>query len=288
VGAGREPVAQHPPRPPIPMRPLDAAAMAAARARLPAPPGALGRLEELAAWLAGVTGAERPSVRARLVVAGADEGRGASVLTARVEAEIVVVDAGPSRDVTLGPALSVGEVAAAVDAGRDLAASAAADGVTVLAAGASAPGTAGARALAAVLTGRDAAALTEPGAEREAVARALALHAADARGPLGALRRLGGGDVAVLCGLALGAGEHGLGLVADGLLPAVAAAVAVAVEPGLRPRLLAADCAVGPAHAALLEHLGLEPVLDLGVRAGDGAGALAAIAVLRMAAALTA
>jgi nicotinate-nucleotide--dimethylbenzimidazole phosphoribosyltransferase len=287
VGAGREPVAQHPPRPPIPMRPLDAAAMAAARARRPRPPGALGRLEELASWLAGVTGAERPSVRARLVVAGGD-----LALAGRVEADVVVADAGlgPSRDVTQGPALSVGEVAAAVDAGRDLAGRAAADGVTVLAAGASAAASTGTTGLSAVLTGHDPEALVEPGArhagEREAVVRAHGLHAADARGPLGALRRLGGADVAVLCGLALGAGEHGLGVVADGLIPLAGAAVAVAVEPGLRPRLLAADRAVGPAHAALLAHLDLEPVVDLGVRAGDGAGALAAIAVLRVAAAL--
>jgi nicotinate-nucleotide--dimethylbenzimidazole phosphoribosyltransferase len=105
------------------------------------------------------------------------------------------------------------------------------------------------------------------------------------RGALSALRRLGGGEICVLAGLALGAGQHGLGYVCDGLIATAAAAVAVAVEPDLRPRLLAGHRSPEPAHAALLEHLGLEPVLDLGMRLGEGSGATAALAVLQLAAA---
>jgi len=115
------------------------------------------------------------------------------------------------------------------------------------------------------------------------VERALALHGPEIRGPFGALRRLGGGDLAVLCGLALGAGEHGLAYVCDGLIATAAAAVAVGVEPGLAPRLLAGHRSPEPAHGALLEHLGLEPVLDLGMRLGEGSGATAALAVLGLA-----
>ena len=187
----------HPPRPPIAMRPLDEGAMAAARARqaqLVKPPGSLGRLEDLAVWLAGVTGSERPTLHARVVVAAADHGvaaqgvsaypqavtaqmlatfasgRGAvSTLAGAVGAELVLVDAGvaggsegidcvrlgigPSRDLSLEPALNVGEVALAVDAGRDLAARAAADGITVLAGGEMGiANTTPATCLAAVLT----------------------------------------------------------------------------------------------------------------------------------------
>ena len=91
-----------------------------------------------------------------------------------------------------------------------------------------------------------------------------------------ALRRLGGGEIAVLCGLALGAGEHGLGYVCDGLIATAAAAVAVGIEPELRPRLLAGHRSPEPAHGVLLDHLGLEPVLDLGMRLGEGSGATAA------------
>jgi len=316
---------------------LDERAMAAARARqaqLVKPPGSLGRLEELAIWLAGVTGSERPALRARVVVAAADHGvaaqgvsaypqavtaqmlrtfasgRGAvSTLAATVEADLVLVDAGvaggsegvdcvrvglrPSRDLSVEPALSVGEVAHAVDAGRELAARAAADGVTVLAGGEMGiANTTPATCLAAALTGREVGELVGPGtglddagiARKRAVCeRALALHVDAARGPLHALRRLGGGEIAVLCGLALGAGEHGLGYVCDGLIATAAAAVAAAIEPGLRPRLLAGHRSPEPAHVVLLEHLGLQPVLDLRLRLGEGSGATAALAILRLA-----
>jgi nicotinate-nucleotide--dimethylbenzimidazole phosphoribosyltransferase len=327
----------HPPRPPIAMRPLDEGAMTAARARqaqLVKPPGSLGRLEDLAVWLAGATGSERPALHARVVVAAADHGvaaqgvsaypqavtaqmlatfasgRGAvSTLAGAVGADLVLVDAGvaggsegidcvrlglaASRDLSVQPALEVAEVALAVDAGRDLAARAAADGITVLAGGEMGiANTTPATCLAALLTGRAVADLVGPGtglddagvARKRAVCeRALALHADAARGPLHALRRVGGGEIALLCGLALGAGEHGLGYVCDGLIATAAAAVAVGIEADLRPRLLAGHRSPEPAHGALLDHLGLKPVLDLGMRLGEGSGATAALAVLRLA-----
>jgi nicotinate-nucleotide--dimethylbenzimidazole phosphoribosyltransferase len=157
--------------------------------------------------------------------------------------------------------LTVPEVAAAVDAGRHAAAGAAREGVTVL------------------------ATATRGAGSDDAADRLVTLL--DAHGPLGALRRGGTREIAVVCGLALGAGEHGLGLICDGPGATAAAAVAVGVEPGLRPRLLVADRSPQPAHAALLQRLALEPVLELGTR-GDGTGATAALALLRVAAALAA
>ncbi len=112
---------------------------------------------------------------------------------------------------------------------------------------------------------------------------ALALHGPAIRGPLGALQRLGGGELAVLCGLALGAGEQGLAYVCDGLIATAAAAIAAAHAPALRGRLLAGHRSPEPAHGALLAHLGLDPVVDLGMRLGEGSGAVVALAVLRLA-----
>jgi nicotinate-nucleotide--dimethylbenzimidazole phosphoribosyltransferase len=321
------------------MVPVDAAAREAAVARqaqLVKPPGSLGRLEELAVWLAGVTGAAVPEVRARVVVAAADHGVAAagvsaypaevtaqmlatlasgraavSALARAVGADVVLVDAGvrgagdvegvvrvgigPSSDLSVEPALTVGEVAAAVDCGRELARAAAADGITVLAGGEMGIGnTTPATALACWMTGRPPGELTGPGTGLDAegvarkagvIARALERHGAEIRGPLGALRRLGGGEICVLAGVALGAGEQGLGYVCDGVIATAAAAVAAGIEPDLRPRLLAGHRSPEPAHGPLLEHLGLEPVLDLGMRLGEGSGATAALAVLRMAAA---
>jgi nicotinate-nucleotide--dimethylbenzimidazole phosphoribosyltransferase len=321
------------------MVPVDAAAREAALARqdqLVKPPGSLGRLEDLAVWLAGVTGAERPEVRARVVVAAADHGVAAagvsayppevtaqmlatiasgraavSALAREAGAEVVLVDAGvrgagsfeevvrvgiePSRDLSVEPALTTPEVAAAVDCGRELAREAAADGVTVIAGGEMGIGnTTPATALACWLTGGSPRELTGPGTgldpagvarKAQVIERALELHRDDIRGPLGALRRLGGGEICVLVGVALGAGEHGLGYVCDGVIATSAAAIAAAIEPDLLGRLLAGHRSPEPAHSALLAHLGLEPVLDLRMRLGEGSGATAAFAVLRLAAA---
>jgi nicotinate-nucleotide--dimethylbenzimidazole phosphoribosyltransferase len=280
---------------------VDPAAAVAARARLTAGSDALRRLADLAGWLGAVTGSDAPEVRARIVLAAADHGaepHAPATVAGAVDPAFVLVDAGvaggldaadvrtglpPSRDPCSEPALSVAEVALAVDAGRELAARAAADGVTVLAGAAAGSGVVAATCLAAALTGRDLDALA--GARvRNACERALESHPDAADGPLHALRRLGAGDLAVLCGLALGAGEHGLGYVADGLGATAAAAAAAGIEPDLRPRLRAATERPEGAHAALLGHLGLEAVLGPEPAFGPGIGAAAALALLRVAA----
>jgi nicotinate-nucleotide--dimethylbenzimidazole phosphoribosyltransferase len=181
----------------------------------------------------------------------------------------------------------------ALATGRALAAQAAADGMTVLVGGEMGIGnTTPATALACRLTRRPPAELTGPGTGLDAagvhhkaatIERALARSTASA--PRDVLADLGGGEIAVLTGLALGAGEHGLGYVCDGLIATAAAAVAAAIAPGLQPRLLAGHRSPEPAHTALLEHLRLQPVLDLGMRLGEASGAVAALAVLKLAAA---
>jgi hypothetical protein len=89
-----------------------------------------------------------------------------------------------------------------------------------------------------------------------AAARALAesLLGESEHGPLGALRRLGDAPIAVVCGIALGAGERGLGCVAFGAPALAGAAVAAGIEPDLRPRLIAADV---PAGVPLVRRLGI-------------------------------
>ena len=111
-----------------------------------------------------------------------------------------------------------------------------------------------ATALACWLTGGSPREMTGPGTgldpagvarKAEVIERALALHRDDISGPLGALRRLGGGEISVLAGVALGAGEYGLGFVCDGVIATSAAAIAAAVEPDLRP-----GCSPGTAPGA--------------------------------------
>jgi nicotinate-nucleotide--dimethylbenzimidazole phosphoribosyltransferase len=212
VGAGPLPrvgPTDHPPRPPIPIVALDEAAIAAARER-----GA----SEVAVWLAGVAGAERPVRALRVVV---EQGGDEAAAAARD-------DPGATEP------LSVAEIAAAVDAGRDLAGAAAADGIAVLIASASAA----------------------DGPARPV----LAALAADESRPLRALRLHGTDEIATVCGIALGAGERGLGCVCDGIAALAGAAVAAAIEPALRPRLRALTdreharrLSIAPIDAALLE-----------------------------------
>ena len=168
--------------------------------------------------------------------------------------------------------------------------------MTVLAGGEMGIGnTTPATCLACWLTGGDPAELAGPGTgldpdgvrhKAAVVAGALALHEPHVHDPLDALARFGGGEIAVLCGLAIGAGEHGLGYVCDGLIATAAIAVAVELVPDLRPRLLAGHRSPEPAHQRLLARLELEPILDLDMRLGEASGAVAALAVLRLAAAV--
>jgi nicotinate-nucleotide--dimethylbenzimidazole phosphoribosyltransferase len=170
---------------------------------------------EVAVWLAGVAGAGRP-----------------------LRARTIVVERG-------GESLSVPEVAAAVDAGRDFAAAAGADGVAVL--------------IASATRASDASASGAADAARSL----LAALAADEPRPLRALRHHGTEQIATLCGVALGAGERGLGCVCDGLAALAGAAVAAAIEPALRPRL-----------GALTDH---ELAQRLGIAAIDAAQLQAAL-----------
>jgi nicotinate-nucleotide--dimethylbenzimidazole phosphoribosyltransferase len=328
---------------PIPaIRPLDGAARDAALARqaqLLKPPGSLGRLEEVAVWVAGVTGRVRPVPRTRVVIAAADHGVAAegvsafpqevtgqmlgafgagfaaiTVLARHAGADVVLVDAGviappdgvadidvglpaPSRNLAVEPALAVDEVRSALRAGREIAARAAADGVDLLIGGEMGiANTTPAACLTAALCGLDAAAVVGRGTgvddaglqrKRAVIEQALALHVEAAAGdPIELLRRLGGGELAVLCGLALGAGEHGLGLICDGVIATAAIAVAAELAPSLGDRLLAGHRSVEPAHEHLLSRLGLRPLIELDLRLGEGSGAATALLLVQAACAL--
>jgi nicotinate-nucleotide--dimethylbenzimidazole phosphoribosyltransferase len=302
----------------------DAAAAAASRqAQLVKPPGSLGRLEEVVVWLAGLVGDPMPMPDPVIVIAAADHGvasAGVSAYPQEVTARMVeairaggaassamaahlgcplwVDDAGvgqPSADLALGPALTRTRLDDAIARGRSLAGRAARHGHNLIVGGEMGIGnTTPATCLAAWLTGAGAE-LCGPGSglaaaglhrKKALVERALDLHTAAIDGPVEALRRLGGEDIAVLCGLALGAGQHGLGYVCDGVIATAAAAVAVAIEPRLRSHLVAGHRSPEPAHARLLEHLDLRPLLDLGMRLGEATGAATAVTILNLACAV--
>lgn len=106
------------------------------------------------------------------------------------------------------------------------------------------------------------------------------------RDPVGLLRVVGGADLAVLTGFLVQASLRRTPVLVDGLVVVAAATLAEQLAPGARGWWLAAQRSPEPAADALLARLQLDPVLDLGVRVGDGTGALALLPMLRMAARL--
>jgi nicotinate-nucleotide--dimethylbenzimidazole phosphoribosyltransferase len=98
--------------------------------------------------------------------------------------------------------------------------------------------------------------------------------------PMAAVAELGGPEFAVLTGVVLGAAEAGAAVVLDGFAVAIAALVAVQVEPGAQASLVAGQRSRERGHGVVLEHLGCEPLLDLRMRAGEGVGAALAVGLL--------
>ena len=319
---------------------LDRAAMEAAGARhnrLTKPPGSLGRLEELAVWVAGVRGDPLPEVRRKLVVvAAADHGVAAAgvsaypqevtgqmvlnflaggaavnVLARHAGARVVVVDAGvaaelPERpdlrrvrigpgtaDFSRGPAMSRGQAVACVEAGIDLVRREVARGADVVAVGEMGIGnTTAASAVTAAVLGLPPAAVTGRGTGVDdarfrhkvaVVERALAVNRPDPSDPLDVLARVGGFEIGLLAGVMLGAAAERRPVVLDGFITGAAALVACGLAPSLREFLAAGHRSVEPGHRAVLDHLGLEPLLDLRMRLGEGTGAVLAVSLLEAA-----
>lgn len=241
-------------------------------------------------------------------------GRAAAPVLARsVGAGVTVCDAGVAGPLAARPglvqagiragtrnaahedALTAEELWRALGFGAAIARDAVAAGARVIALGEMGIGnTASAALVGAALTGRDAADLVGPGAgvgpeglapKRAAVARAQARRP----GPLApetALAAFGGLEIAAMAGAAVGAGSAGAAVLVDGFIATAAVLAAVRARPDLRRACLFAHRGAEPGHAALLGALGAEPPLALGLRLGEGSGALLAIPLLRAAAAM--
>lgn len=117
-------------------------------------------------------------------------------------------------------------------------------------------------------TGLDAAGLAR---KREVLRQVLALHAS-ATAPLDALAAFGGFEVATLVGVVLQAAQERRVIVVDGFIASAAVLVAQALQPFAAQRCVAAHCSAEPGHVLLLERLGLEPLLSLDLRLGEGSG----------------
>ena len=299
----------------------DAGSAAAAReVQLTKPAGALGRLEELAAWLATWQGRYPPRLEhPRVVVFAGNHGvasRGISAYPAAVTAQMVqnfiaggaavnqlcqVIDADlrvyemnldqPTADIVDGPAMTEEECAGALAYGM-MAVEAGIDALAVGEMGIA--NTTVAAALCLALFGGDAAEWTGPGTgvagaalarKREVVAAAVARHKSEAGDPFELLRRLGGLEFAAMAGAILAARMGRVPVVLDGFCSGAAAAVLYAADPRALDHCVAGHVSAEPGHRRLLDKLGMRPLLDLGMRLGEASGATLALAILKAAAA---
>ena len=129
-------------------------------------------------------------------------------------------------------------------------------------------------------TGLDAAGVRHKAA---VVAEALQLHREALDDPAEVLRRLGGFEIAALTGAFIGCARVGVTALVDGFISSAAALLAVRINPTIRPWLLFTHLSAEPGHRALLEALEARPLLDLGLRLGEGSGAAVAAPLLRLA-----
>ncbi len=109
------------------------------------------------------------------------------------------------------------------------------------------------------------------------VETAIAVNRPDAHDPLDVLAKVGGFEIAGLAGVMLGAAAHRRPVVVDGFISTAAAMIAAGLAPRLRQYLIAAHCSQEKGHRIMLDWLGLEPLLDLGMRLGEGTGAVLGI-----------
>jgi nicotinate-nucleotide--dimethylbenzimidazole phosphoribosyltransferase len=299
----------------------DASAAAAAARRqseLTKPPGSLGRLEEVVAWLARWQGRTPPRLdRVDIIVFAGNHGvtaHGVSAYPAEVTAQMVANFAGggaainqlartadatlrviplsleqPTADFTTAPAMDETEFLAAVAAGYDAVPP---DSDLVCPGDMGIGNTTAASALAASLfggrgvdwagrgTGVDDQGIVR---KRAAIDAALARQAGMIGDPLSAAAALGGRELAAILGATLAARRQRVPVILDGFVCTAAAAPLKKLRPDGLDHALAGHVSAEAGHRALLKELALAPLLDLDMRLGEGSGAAVAVLVLRAA-----
>lgn len=282
------------------------------------PPGSLGRLEEVAQFLATWQGRHPPkcdrprvavfagnhgvaslgvsaypqAVTAQMVQNFINGGAAVNQLTAQIDGDLRVYEmdlANPTEDFTRGPAMDEARCARAIAYGM----MAVEQGIDVLCVGEMGIGnSSSAAALCLALFGGEAADWVGPGTgvagaalerKRQVVAAGVDANKALLKDPLQLLRALGGEELAAIVGAILAARLARTPVLLDGFASSAAAAIVQALDPRGLDHCLAGHLSAEPGHARLLEKLKLRPLLSLDMRLGEGSGAALAVSVLKAA-----
>jgi nicotinate-nucleotide--dimethylbenzimidazole phosphoribosyltransferase len=291
---------------------------AAREAQLIKPPGALGRLEDISSWLSAWTGRSPPQVLRPLVAVFASDhgiaargvsayppevtrqmidaiaagGAAISVLAQQAGAGLKVYDLAvgkPTPDIVVADAMTPQECVATMAYGMEVLA----EGTDLLVLGEVGIGnTSVAAALALALYGGSASLWTGAGTgvegpalarKREAVEAAVARLGDGPRDPMAVLCSVGGREFAAIAGAILAARLQRVPVVLDGYMVTAAAAFLHAINPRALDHCIVGHVSNEPGHRALLDRIGKKPILDLGMRLGEGTGAALAVLIIKAA-----
>jgi nicotinate-nucleotide--dimethylbenzimidazole phosphoribosyltransferase len=280
---------------------------------VPAPAAVAVFAADHGVWAEGVTPWPQ-EVTAQMVANFCAGGAAINVLARQVGATVVVVDvgvAGPVGDgppggprlirarvapgtanLATGPAMTPDQARRALDVGATVAADLAAGGAGCLVTGDMGIGnTTASAAVIAAMTGRSAAEVTGRGTGIDDARLALKVGVVEravgrlgGRDPLVVLTEVGGLEIAALAGFIVGAAAARRPVLVDGVIALAGLLAAAGLAPGVVPYAIAGHRSVEPGATAALEHLGLEPVLDLELRLGEGTGACLAVPIVQAAA----
>jgi nicotinate-nucleotide--dimethylbenzimidazole phosphoribosyltransferase len=240
-------------------------------------------------------------VTAQMVANFLRGGAGINVLARQIGARVVVVDMGVAakleahpqllsrkvapgtQNMCLGPAMTEEEAVTSIESGIEVVGAELAKSLDIVGTGDMGIGnTTASSAICAAMTGEAVAEVTGRGTgitdeqlahKIEVIKRALAVNHPDPQQPLDVLAKVGGFEIGGLVGVMLAGAAYRIPVVIDGFISGAAALIATALAPGLKDFLIPAHVSAEAGHRVLLRHLGLKPLLDLGMRLGEGTGA---------------
>ncbi len=320
------------------IKPLNEELMEEAQRRLDnltKPKGSLGRLEELAKRVVGITGEENPSLKNKVIFTMAGDhgvveegvsafpqevtsqmvynflkgGAGINILARHIGARVGVVDMGVASELKIkneklkikkigygtknmakSPAMTRGEAIKSIEAGIGIFEEEYKKGVDILGLGDMGIGnTTPSSAITAVITGRPVEEVTGRGTgiddgifenKIKVIKRAIELNKPNPKDPIDVLAKVGGFEIGGLAGAFLSAASYRIPVVSDGFIVTTGALIAFALEPKVKDYIFASHSSVEIGHGAILERMGLKPLLDLDLRLGEGTGACLGISLI--------
>jgi len=316
---------------------IDSAILDKAQRRLDSltkPLGSLGKLEEIAKQIVGITGRDRPvlndkaiftfaadhgvveegvsaypkEVTAQMVYNFLRGGAGINVLARHAGARVVVADVGVAEDlvphkkliikkigrgtnnIAKGQAMTREMAIRAIETGIEIFESEKAKGIDLAGTGEMGIGnTTPSTAITAVFTGSPIEDVTGRGTgiddaslsrKINIIKKALKINSPDPNDPIGVLAKVGGFEIGAICGVILASSATRVPIVIDGFISGAAALLAFHIEPRVKEYMIASHSSVESGHKIILEHIGIEPIMNLKLRLGEGTGSAIAMNII--------